>query len=523
MNYQEPHVSDAPEDFDLEERASGVQRVLRGEPEPSPSDAEIPPASLSAEGAVLGHAIWNTAAARELAESLTPDHFWAERHRRIFEAIQRLVAAGTPTQTPFVVDELRRANRLHQVGEEYLKEQVRWHVEEVPIAASIEHLRDLHRRRRAITTMQAMVADGYHSPETTTELLDRMQLAVNELAEGAARRAIPMVTAAQLDEPLPALPWLVPALGIAPGAPVLVAGYGYSRKTLAAQSLLLSVASGLPLWGLYGVRSGPVAHIDWEQGRRLSQERYQRMARALGLRIKDLPIELSPLPDFHIDDRGAEAVLTRTCAGKALVLIDSLRAAAPGVDENSSEVRRPLDMLGRISERTGCVFVVIHHANKPQEGAPTSAKYSIRGSGALFDACSGIFVFVGTKGEPTTVHHEKERNRGVTVEDFAIDADDVPNPMSGDPAWGLLVRHLEAAQVQSDHSRSEAAIKLRRFNEACERVVGYLTANPGATKRGIREGTEGAKDTLDAALEHLLRTGAVVDRGHRKQAAYHVA
>jgi len=207
---------------------------------------DIPPMALHAEAAVLSHALWNPDAARELAAGLTLDHFFSEAHRRIFEALQTLVRAERPTHTPFVLDELTRTGRIEQVGRDYLAETIRWHVEKVPIDRTVAHLDDLLRRRQFIDACREFAAHGHLRKESTAELLDRAQAAVLALAEGAARRGLPVLAGASLAEPLPELPWLVPALGIAPGAPVLVAGYGYSRKTLAAQSLLLSVASGQP-------------------------------------------------------------------------------------------------------------------------------------------------------------------------------------------------------------------------------------------------------------------------------------
>jgi len=81
-----------------------------------------------------------------------------------------------------------------------------------------------------------------------------------------------------LTQELPPIPWLCEPIGLAPGAVALFAGYGYSRKTMALQSLGLSIAAGRPAWGLHSVRKGVVLHLDYEQGRRITQERYQRLA-----------------------------------------------------------------------------------------------------------------------------------------------------------------------------------------------------------------------------------------------------
>lgn len=231
---------------------------------------------------------------------------------------------------------------------------------------------------------------------------------------------------------LPPTNWLVEGLELAPGAPSLWAGFGFGGKSYAAQALAISVAAGVPVWsdtGL-GCRRGRVLHLDFEQGKQLTLRRYQKLARGLGLGPDDVGDRLvvAPLPSVSLAAPTCEAWLKEQCKETALCIVDSYRAACPEIDENSSEARRPLDMLNRVSEATGCVFVVLHHARKPDRngGADSGgAKMAIRGSSGLFDACASVFVFEGKKGQPTTLKHEKARITGKTREDFAIEVRDV--------------------------------------------------------------------------------------------------
>jgi hypothetical protein len=61
----------------------------------------------------------------------------------------------------------------------------------------------------------------------------------------------------------------------------LIAGYGFTGKTIAAQALALAIASGGRVWDMFAARSGRVLHLDYEQGQRLTNERYQRLARGV--------------------------------------------------------------------------------------------------------------------------------------------------------------------------------------------------------------------------------------------------
>ncbi|MFO0665073.1 MAG: AAA family ATPase [Polyangiaceae bacterium] len=284
-------------------------------------------------------------------------------------------------------------------------------------------------------------------------------------------RELTFVDAAKLAEPLPDLPYLVSALGIAGGAATLFAGYGFGGKSMAAQSFAISCATGRPLWGVYGVKQCPVAHLDWEQGHRVTAERYQRLARAEGLGLSalaSLPLKLCVHPEIGLEAADAEDVYSRAFGNAGLVIVDSLRAAAPTADENSSEIRRYIDVLNRSAEKTGATVVIIHHARKPSADASDGARYKIRGSGAIFDACGSVFVFSAEKGAATRVSHEKCRNKGILGDDFGLRIEDVE--VNGDPRGGLRLTHLEAEQLAAD------APAQNQHAGAMERISAHLAA-----------------------------------------------
>lgn len=255
------------------------------------------------------------------------------------------------------------------------------------------------------------------------------------------------VTAAGLDEELPPIPWVVEGLELAAGPPTMFAGYGYSGKTLAAQSLALSVAAGLPVFGMFRVNlDGKVRHIDYEQGRRLTMERYQRLGRAAGVRFADLGDRLGfvALPPEKLDSEGIEELLVRELEGVTLAVIDSYRAGAPAIDENSSEARVPLDMLARVSELTGCCIVVIHHARKANDN-DSDSRQILRGSSALFDACQAVWTFSAKKRQPTTVECAKARLTGKNHEPFVLHTEDVAH--GENERWGLQLRFEDEADA----------------------------------------------------------------------------
>ena len=274
-----------------------------------------------------------------------------------------------------------------------------------------------------------------------------------------AVRAISTIGVSELAEPLPTQNFLVEALGIGPGAPTVVAGYGFAAKTMALQSLLLDIASGQKAWGVFGCKKGRALHLDFEQGLRLCQERYQRLAKGRGLDLRELRdgdrLRLAVHPSVYLTADDAESVFTRAFGGFDVVLIDSLKAATAGADENSSEIRQYVDVLGRVSETTGATVLLVHHARKPKSDDPVGARYAMRGSSALYDAMASVFIFSGAKGQPTRVTHEKCRNRGIMVDDFGLQVEDVE--IDGDRRAGLRVVHLEPEQLAAAQPTTEGS------------------------------------------------------------------
>jgi hypothetical protein len=303
--------------------------------------------------------------------------------------------------------------------------------------------------------------------------------------------------------PLPPVKWMCEALDMAPGAPILIAGYGFSGKTIAAQDLALSVATGTPAWGRFPMRSGRVLHVDYEQGAYLTRMRYQRLARARGIDPATLAgrLTVAPFPGWYLDNDTKDE-LPRLCKGVDLLIVDSFRAACPRTDENTSDARIPLDRLSRIADETKTTPIVIHHARKPTKDAQGGARTSVRGSGALYDASGSVLVFAAEKGEPVNVSHEKARITGRPHADFRLWIEDVE--IDGDPNAGLRVTCMEAP------SGGTAPTPADRFVALKARVLAHVREQ--GTVGGVnalRARLGGRKDDLSAAVAELERAGAI--------------
>lgn len=250
------------------------------------------------------------------------------------------------------------------------------------------------------------LADLGFSPHVVVAAEGVANLTANRLAAraaGAVERAVAgdvdawgevITLDADLYAPIPPVHYICERLMIAPGPPSIVAGYGGLGKTMLVQLLVVCAAAGLPFLGS-PVRRCRVLHLDHEQGKRVTMSRYKRLAVELGATPEMLRGQLAvvPFPRVSLVTPGIEDALAKRVAGFDLVVIDSLRAATPGLDENKSDIRAPLDMLARISDVTGVTFIVIHHARKPSDSSRSgSANQEMRGNSAINDAAQSVIM-----------------------------------------------------------------------------------------------------------------------------------
>lgn len=281
----------------------------------------------------------------------------------------------------------------------------------------------------------------------------------------------------ELYAPDPPADLLVPGLGICAGPCTGYFGQSFVGKSICTMALGLAVSLGLDLWGKWPVRRGPWVHLDYEQGRRRTKKIVQRLTAGLGLTLEDTRghLRAAIYPPVNLTTKDAVDHYARAFDGCAVATLDALRGLTPGIDENSSEIRDYMGVLRLASEKTGCVPLLNHNAGKPPPVGQRARKHEGRGSSGIFDECQTVLVATGSKGEPSLVTHEKDRELGRTVEDFFLRIFDVE--VDGDPMGGIgvLVYEAQAAPTASKatlrQQESEARRKAQEEAKAAQREV----------------------------------------------------
>jgi RecA-family ATPase len=185
-------------------------------------------------------------------------------------------------------------------------------------------------------------------------------------------------------------------------------------------------------------------------------------------------------------------------------MIDSFRAAIPGQDENESSVRTFLDKLTRVSETTGCSFVVLHHAGKGSKEKDGREKG--RGSGAIFDACGTVLDLQASKPfEPIRIELVKTSANleGRSPQPFYVEFQDITTDDGADTKAGLLVEHKTVEQVEGEVSPISA------WGRDLDEVLTTVRRNPNKTGSALARICGKRKDLVLDALEELERTGKV--------------
>lgn len=302
----------------------------------------------------------------------------------------------------------------------------------------------------------------------------------------------------KLFEPLPEIDWLNEYLKLAQGPCACFAGYGYSGKTAIIQYLLLCLAFGKPLFGIYPCQPLSVGWMDYEQGFFQSAGRLQRQARGLGIDLEqletpDTALRYAEYPDVYLSEKDTKATdtIARAVEGMRVCLLDSARAITPGVDENDSKIRIPFDALSRVTKQTGCQFIVVHHYGKGDAKNPKPLKERMRGSSALFDAMATVWGLERRPKETfTRVELAKDRWTNQENIQFGVRFED-GNSIDG-ASW-VKLHHLDPEQMKGQ----------RPYDALKETILAAVKEEPGLSGNGLYARLRGNRPAFIEALREL--------------------
>ena len=156
-----------------------------------------PPASVDAEKALLGAVILKPDVLHDVSVTVFPESFYADKHRKIYEAILSVFSKGDPIDTVSIVTKLKDMGQLDRIGgPSYVTELI----ETVPAAGNAayysEQVINKSTLRNLIHAADDIAEIGYSDPETVDEALDQAEKKIFQATQApSAQKFRPIGTA----------------------------------------------------------------------------------------------------------------------------------------------------------------------------------------------------------------------------------------------------------------------------------------------------------------------------------------
>ena len=223
----------------------------------------------------------------------------------------------------------------------------------------------------------------------------------------------------------PQAPDVVKGVFSAQGLAVIYGPSG-SAKSFVAQDLGASIIEGEPWFNTFKTRQRPVAIVNLEGSLRLRLAAWQQdRGREFPGEVQFITEPFSLLED--VED------LAKVVPSGGVIFIDTLNAASPGLDENSSrDMGLILEATKKLQRLTGGLVVLVHHSGK-------DASKGLRGHSSLYAAMDAV-IEVGRNGDSRywRLAKSKEGRDGIR-RGFRLKSVGLGYDADGDPVTSCVV------------------------------------------------------------------------------------
>ena len=289
---------------------------------------------------------------------------------------------------------------------------------------------------------------------------------------------------------IPAVEYLVPALGIARNTITLWTGPDGDGKTYLAQVMALAVSRGEEFLGM-SCQQSPVLYVDLENPGYVVQERMQSLLEdsgsPAGLRFWGTWLDFDQQPP----QAGSELLLTICKESKPLLIVDPFRYFHKAEENDSTEMSGVMQYL-RACAAYGAAVVILHHPAKT-EGSTG------RGSSAIRGACDLAFL------------HTLDKESGLIT--LKVDKNRLG------PSRTITVR---ANFEEGQFSLSEAPYITRR-NDELARLEEIIRNNPGITQNAIWKQSGGQRTRVVRLLKEGVGTRWSTEKGNHGAILYRLS
>src|SRR6266542_1037940 len=159
--------------------------------DPGTDSGKQQPHNIEAEASLLGAILIDADALVKIADAITGDDFYDQRHRRIYEATVQLYERRSPIDVLTLADQLKNSHNLDLVGgAAYLTELTNF----VPTAAHVEQYASIVAqkalRRRLIRASKQLVELGYDESKALNELVEEAESQLFQVSEKEVKQSV---------------------------------------------------------------------------------------------------------------------------------------------------------------------------------------------------------------------------------------------------------------------------------------------------------------------------------------------
>jgi replicative DNA helicase len=355
----------------------------------------LPPQNLDAEMSILGGILIDNDSISRVLESIVPEDFYREAHRKVFLAMMQLSDKREPCDLVTLTETLKMNGELDEIGgAAYLLMLVDY----VPTAANITYYCKIVKKksffRRLIRTGTEIVAMGYGENDGADDLLESalIRLTVPTKTEPVGAEILVIEATHRLKErydtrgQIHGIPYGIAALdsatcGMHRGELIIMAGRPSMGKTAAAMNVVenaCELGHAAMVFSLemdrgsiidrmiasrggirYGnIRSGNLQQIEWVKYTRCSEaiSRYR-------LVVDDTPaISLSGI---------RSKARKQKMKGLDLVVVDYLQLVTVSSKENRTQAIGELSRgLKQLARELDCAVILLSQLNRAVDGRP---------------------------------------------------------------------------------------------------------------------------------------------------------
>ncbi|MGH9194877.1 MAG: replicative DNA helicase, partial [Acidimicrobiia bacterium] len=344
--------------------------------------ARVPPHNLEAEESVLGACLLSREAVANILEIVHPHDFYKPAHVELFDAILELYGRGEPVDAVTLGEELRRRDRLEDIGG---KAYLHTLVAAVPTAGSAVHYARIVEEhailRRLIEASQEISDLAFNLPEDVEETVDRAENLIYQVSQRRLTedfRVLKDLLAENMEQveklyergsSITGLPTGFSELdnitaGLQPANLIIVA----ARPSQGKSSLAISIAEHVGVneqvpvvvFSLEMSKMELVqrlmcseARVDSNRLRRgaLQDSDWPKLSHALG-RLAEAPLFIDDTPNVTIMEMRAKCRRLKSKHGLGLVIVDYLQLMQPSRRTDNrvqevTEISRNLKILAR--------------------------------------------------------------------------------------------------------------------------------------------------------------------------------